>query len=473
MNKFFWILLFAPLIGWSQYDHYNITLASHFNDTTIPTIDGDQIWSDVMGWHDTIKNREYLISGSPDSLYFFDITNPNQMIKCDVEFGHSRNAINRDYEIYSHYVYCVSDRTSPLGSLQIFDLQYLPDSVHKVYDNDTFSIQTHTIFIEAKSKRLYLCGNYHNNPAGNRSMTILSLEDPENPTFLGELDKNLGCAYTHEVFVQNDTAFCSCGNSGLFIFDLTNPQQAKLISSIVAPYPGNGYNHSSWLDSTNRYLMFTDENQGSPIKVYDINQIGAPDLVTYFNSHPNALPHNAYWKGRFAYASSYEDGVYVYDMLHPELLSPSKQPPIAGYFDTYPKNAPGIYNGFHGCWGVWPFLPSGVILASDISEGLFVLKPSPTLSATEWQSNIIHTSIFPNPFTTSFTLQIQTKSSETITIVVYSPEGKEVFKREEILNAGQNQVFIDHTNNLAPGLYLLSIKGSSSLNIQKPVLKID
>jgi choice-of-anchor B domain-containing protein len=393
------------------------------------------------------------------------------MVKCDVEFGHSRNAINRDFETYDHYVYCVSDRTSPLGALQIFDLQYLPDSVHKVYDNDTFSVQTHTIFIEAKSKRLYLCANQPR-PSGFRSMAILSLENPEHPTFLGELDKTQGCAYTHEVFVQNDTAFCSCGPDGLLIYDLTNPQQTKRISSIVAPYPGNGYNHSSWLDSTNQYLMFTDENQGSPIKVYDISKLGSPDLVTYFNSHPQALPHNAFWKGRFAYVSSYEDGVYIYDMQHPENLGTNATPPIAGFFDTYSKNAVGIYNGFHGCWGVWPFLPSGVILASDISEGLFVLQPSLQLTTPEWQPNILQTTVFPNPFVSSITISLQTQHSESVQVCVYSLEGKKILESSHYLTNGKNEFMLDDLDNLYPGLYRLTIKGVNATAIQKPILKI-
>ncbi len=472
MNKLIVLLFFVPVVAFSQNNHFNLTLLSHFNDTTLQRVDGDQIWSDVAGWHDSVKNKEYLIAGSTDSLYFFDITDPTQMIKCDVEFGHSRNAINRDYETYSHYVYCVSDRTSPLGSLQIFDLQYLPDSVHKVYDNDTFSIQTHTVFIEAKSKRLYLCGNQPK-PSGNRSMAILSLNDPENPTFLGELDKTQGCPYTHEVFVQNDTAFCSCGNSGLFIYDLTDPQQTVLIGSIVAPYPGNGYNHSSWLDSTGKYLMFTDENQGSPIKVFDITQIASPDLMTYFNSHTNALPHNAYWKGRFAYASSYEDGVYIYDMQNPQTLSTNNPPPIAGFYDTYPLNQSGIYNGFHGCWGVWPFLPSGVILASDISEGLFVLQPSATLSAKEWQSNILRTTVFPNPFTSVITLTMQAQSSEMVTVGIYSIEGKKLIEEKHQLKAGQNQLTLSDVSQLNAGLYLLNITGPNSMAVQKHIVKID
>jgi hypothetical protein len=41
-------------------------------------------------------------------------------------------------------------------------------------------------------------------------------------------------------------------------------------------------------------------------------------------------------------------------------------------FDTYlPDN-----NGFNGAWGAYPFLPSGLILISDIESGLFVLEPT-------------------------------------------------------------------------------------------------
>ena len=45
-----------------------------------------------------------------------------------------------------------------------------------------------------------------------------------------------------------------------------------------------------------------------------------------------------------------------------------------GNYDTYPIL--GDYSGFSGCWGAYPFLPSGLILASDIGNGLFVLEPT-------------------------------------------------------------------------------------------------
>lgn len=387
-------LLFFPFGIWAQ-NHSQLTLLSHWNDPNLPIVDGDQVWNDLIGWNDSIKNKEYLIAGSTDSIYAFDITNPLVMIKCDVEEGHSRGSINRDYEIYDHYLYCVSDRSQVLGSLQIFDLQYLPDSLHKVYDNDTFSVNSHTCFIEAERKRLYLCGNNHQ-PFGTWSMAAFDLTNPENPAFIGAIDKTLGCSYTHEVYVRHDTAYCSCGD-GLYVYDLRDFNNQQLVWSTPSTYPQKGYNHSSWLDSSGNFLMFTDETQGMGIKIYDITNRTDPQFVTVWNSHPGALPHNAYWKGGFAYVSSYEDGVYIYDLRNIAQFSMWQIPPTAAFYDTYPNNANGVYNGFHGCWGVWPYLKSGNIIASDISEGLFVFGPASNLGLLPEKEDIGQVTIWPNP----------------------------------------------------------------------------
>jgi choice-of-anchor B domain-containing protein len=467
------LLLIIPFVqlAHAQYDHFNLTLLSHYNDTTLKHVDGDQIWSDVTGWRDTATNREYLIAGSTDSIYFFDITDPAQMIKCDVESGHSKNAINRDYETYSHYIYCVSDRTSPLGALQIFDMQYLPDSVHKVYDDGTLGLNTHTICIDTLNAKLYMCTNSVN-LQGVAAMDVLSLRDPEHPTFMTRLVPQNGTfGRIHEVFVKNDTAYCSGEHAGLFIYDMRDTANPVLIGSIQPPYPQNGYNHSSWLDSTGKYLMFTDENQGLGIKVFDVSSISSPDFVTVFNSHPGALPHNAYWKGRFAYASSYEDGVYIYDMKDVDQMSFNNTPPIAGFFDTYPSNAPGIYSGFHGCWGVYPFLPSGVILASDISEGLFVLKPSWPLAVDEKGQTIQHATVFPNPFTSYAGVNISALAKDEITLNIFDLRGVKMATQKATINTGSNTIELNNINMLSEGLYQLQIIGSGSA-LNKAILKV-
>jgi len=46
-----------------------------------------------------------------------------------------------------------------------------------------------------------------------------------------------------------------------------------------------------------------------------------------------------------------------------------------GNYDTSPAfNG----NGFNGCWGVYPWLPSGLIIATDIENGLYILGPTYT-----------------------------------------------------------------------------------------------
>ena len=64
--------------------------------------------------------------------------------------------------------------------------------------------------------------------------------------------------------------------------------------------------------------------------------------------------------------SYYVDGITIHDARHPHNLIE-----IAAY-DTYPGQTPTT----DGSWGVYPYLPSGVVLASDRTEGLFVLQPS-------------------------------------------------------------------------------------------------
>ncbi len=435
----------------------NVRLLSHWDNDNLPKIDGDQVWSDLMAWHDSLKQKEYIIAGGNDSLYFFDISNPEQIRLVDVEEGHSRYAINRDIETYLHYAYCVSDRTSPLGALQIFDLQYLPDSVHKVYDSDTLGIQTHTIFIEAASKRLYMCSNKQKGFGGINSMDIISIADPENPVLLNTLQPN-GQTFNsnvHEMYARNDTGYLSCGNAGLYVVDLRDVNNQKMLGSITQ-YPRQGYNHSSWLDASGKKLLFTDENQGLEAKIYDISDLANPKQESIFNSNPGALPHNAYWKGNLAFVSAYEDGVVVFD------ISDTKNPKKIGWYDTYPLNAPGVYNGFHGCWGVWPYLPSDIIVASDISEGIFVLKfDSVTGVANSPLAQPMR--IYPNPFINK--IQIR-NLPERASLALYSVTGKLL---ADLHADAENIIYFNE--EIGEGIFFLKITAGDQRSMQK-ILKV-
>ena len=47
----------------------NMELLAQWNDTTLQPIDGDQLWSDIMGYHDATKNKEYAILFGNDIFY--------------------------------------------------------------------------------------------------------------------------------------------------------------------------------------------------------------------------------------------------------------------------------------------------------------------------------------------------------------------------------------------------------------------
>jgi hypothetical protein len=201
--------------------------------------------------------------------------------------------------------------------------------------------------------------------------------------------------------------------------------------------------------------MFSDEvGFGLPIKIYDISDIKNPKNPVFFNSNTGATPHNAYWKGKYAWSSHYEDGVRVWDVSNPT------NPKVAGYYDTYMKNAPGVYRGFHGCWGVYPFLPSGNIIASDISEGLFVLRPTATLGVDELISENIQASIYPNPFTDVLHISISSPQKTIAVLQIIDMAGKTIIQKNINVMNGKNEFIFDEFN-FSNGLYIVQIKSNN------------
>lgn len=444
----FWVLSAFAI---HAQNSLNMVLLSHYNDTSLTRRDS-QIWNDVMGWKDTVKNREYMIAGTTDSIYFFDITDPTVIKLCARFWGTNHNCINRDYYPYDHYMYTVSDQCNDLGHLQIFDMQYLPDSVVKVHESDSLGALTHTIFIEEKRQRMYMqlnkVPNKNTGQLDRFAMDIISIADPIAPRKIGTLKfpAPYEAVRVHEAYVRNDTAYCSSENAGLFIFDVRDPEHTVLISAIVPPYPENAYNHSCWLDSSGRYILFTDEiPEGKGMKIYDLKNITEPRLVgSPFRIEGS--PHNSYWMGRYAYTSAYYGGVQVYDLKQVD------SPTIGAFYDTYPAT---YTEGYKGCWGVWPFLPSGVILASDMSNGLFVLKTTEKLGVENPTATLIPLNVYPNPSSGSIHFMFPETNVQQANLAIYNLQGKLVAEKSILTIVGRNQVSLPET--LSTGLYMLRL----------------
>ena len=126
------------------------------------------------------------------------------------------------------------------------------------------------------------------------------------------------------------------------------------------------------------------------MKICDVSNPNEINVNTTFlsNVDSESIAHNLIIKDNYVYVSHYHDGLYIWDISDPS------NPVVAGSFDTY---LPEDHSSYRGAWGVYPLLPSGNILVSDMQAGLFVLSPlqNQNSNLNDIENNIL---IFPNPF---------------------------------------------------------------------------
>jgi len=451
----------------------NLDLSSHWDGHTHI---GVPPYNSLWGWTDT-DGREYAILGSLDSIYFFDVTNPYKIRLCDARAGGAYkgsvvSSRNREFKTYKNYCYAVAD--AAYAGLQVYDLKYLPDSVHKVYDDITLSSNAHSLYIDGT--RLYLSWNKRmQNGDNDIPVTVLSLKNPEIPTFISDLVapvQDLGGGktlsefeYVHDLFVRNDTAYCCCGYDGMFIYDYKDSIHPHLLQTI-ANYIDAGYNHSCWLSTDGNLLVFTDETQYARVKLYDVSALKASgqrhlNEVCLFSSHATegSIGHNAYMKGKLIYMSYYEDGVVVFDM------SDSTNVHEVASYDTYPQNQPGQYHGTIGCWNIYPFFPSGTIIASDMENGLFVLRLDSVsaINSNYIACNTLNIKIIQNPFKENINLVANTSTSQKVEISLYDMIGKKFFSSDYDCFPGSTLINIPCPSRISGTIILTAKAGNCTL----------
>lgn len=363
----------------------------HWNDNSLyfNTFFGiKQYFNEIWGWANPTTGKEYAIMGAADGTYFFDVTNVDSCYMIDYIPAKDRATIHRDYKTYGDYVYMVADEGD--NSLQIFDMTSLPDSVTLAYDSNQFVINSHNIFIDEGILYMVSPGVSGGGPNGFRMLDLTG--NPANPTLWGDfILPNGHGTHVHDIYVRDSILYASNGNSGLFIYDVTDPDSVKYLASMET-YAEQGYNHNSWMTDDGNTLYFTDEDLGMGVKAMDISDLQNLSIEKVFRSHAGAMAHNALVKGDSLYVSYYHDGVYVFDITDPH------NPVAVAYYDTFDEQ--NGYTNYQGAWGVYPYLPSGTILVSDFENGLFVLSfdtTSPPVTDGIAQNSPLRLSVFPNP----------------------------------------------------------------------------
>lgn len=345
----------------SQNENFNLNLLANWDVDTMPN-SGNVVYNDCWGYVDC-SGREYAVMGSASYTHFFDLQDPTNPVEINY-FAAGNTTIWRDYKSYKNYIYGVCDSCNE--GLQVFDMTTAPDSVVRVLQTDEFFGKSHNIFLDTLNAKLYCPGT---NTQSN-GLVILDLsETPENPTLLSSIE--LPGGYVHDVYVRNDTAYCSHGFNGLYVYDMSDPLN-PITLGILDDYPQSGYNHSSWLSVDGNHLIMADETHDKALKIVNTSDLAEMEVTDLFRSKLLApedtasIVHNPFILGDLVFLSYYHDGVQVYDFS-----DPTNAVKVASY-DTEPNNTD--YAGFKGCWGVYPYLPSGIIIASDVQNGLFLFE---------------------------------------------------------------------------------------------------
>ncbi len=452
------LVMLLSIVSWAQYPHQNINLLGQFDDTTVVAEPVYGIrYQSCWGWVDPVNSREYAIIGSSAGTYIIEVSNPSAPVQRDYIPGKSSARIWHEFKTFGNYLYIISDGGG--NTLQIADLSYLPDSVHLVHDTTSIFDSGHTLYIDGE--HMYVASVTPDN--GNySSMNVYSLSNPEFPTLLRRLDQDYPFInQVHDMFVVNDTVYASCGNQGLYIFHYEESSNQFVQLGSLTTYPDQGYNHSSFLSKDHSMLYMCDEvPAGMAVKVVDVTDLIAPTVVDTFYSNPGATPHNPYVIDDLLVMADYQDGVFTYDISNPS--APVKN----GYFDTHPQNPAGTYPSppYQGCWATYTDLPSGILLASDMQLGLFVLDIS---LLTQVNENLTagNLRIYPNPANTELRLENTGKEKKDFKVELLDLSGRTLIVNNWSSN-GIADLKLD-THDLPSGFYMLRIQNDQKTISQK------
>lgn len=447
MKHFFFLILGILLCaGAFAQNSFNVNLLYHWDDTTIVGSGAfDNVYNEVWGF--VQDGNEYAVIGTTDGTHIFAVNDPVNATQVAFIPGRVQGSqvIHRDYHDYNGYLYMVCDEGP--SSLQIADLSHLPDSAPLVYDDASIIQRSHNIFIDPSSARLFACGSGY-------QLKVLSLNDPENPVEL--LNCNSGVdfwpaeiGYCHDVFVKNDTAYLNAPDiPGMFIVDFNDILNVQMIGSLTS-YPEQGYNHSGWLHESGDYYALIDETHGTRIKMLDIKDFMDIEVVSIFGSNvdPVSIVHNAIFDEENLFVSHYYDGFYIFNLNDPT------DPLITGYYDTSTLPHDSTYQG---AWGVYPLLPSGIVVVSDMQNGLYLFDVSQAVGTPELSSTLPGLEVFPNPFKEAFQVNLPDNVQQA-NYRLLDVAGRTI--REGLITRADGKVEVER--ELSPGVYFLNMNSGN------------
>jgi choice-of-anchor B domain-containing protein len=325
--------------------------------------------ANICGYVDSVGN-EYALVGSSEGLSIVDVTDPTNPVSVYQHVGPANAQSEwQEIKVSGKYAYVTTEAG---GGLQIFNLSTLPNATGIVMRSWTGDGAIAGLL--TKVHALHIDGNFvylYGSTLFSGGAVVADISDHWNPTYVGKYSVGAGnAAYLHDGYVRNDTLYGGHIYAGYFsVVDFRNKSNPIELANQNTP---SNFTHNTWLSTNSKVLYTTDEVNNSYLTAYDISDLSNITELDRIQSNPGSqsIVHNTHIirvaGNDYAVTSWYKDGFTIVDGGRPQNLVQ------VGNFDTYA----GSGGGFNGTWGVYPFLPSGNIIVSNIEDGLFVYTPT-------------------------------------------------------------------------------------------------
>ncbi|MCY4478248.1 MAG: choice-of-anchor B family protein [Gammaproteobacteria bacterium] len=349
-----------------------IALESRVALDTMGATGGNDIW----GWADEQTGKEYALMGLTNGTGFVDISDPENPVYLGSLPTQTVDSSWRDIKVYSDHAYVVADGAGEHG-MQIFDLTRLRGaggsqtfSEDMLYDGFGHS---HNLAINEATGFAYAVST----DTCDGGLHIMNLRTPNNPLFAGchnvTRTHDTQCVvYRGPDAEHRDREICFSSNEDdVEIVDVQDKSAPVTLST--ATYSQLGYAHQGWLTEDHRYFLLGDEldefnfDLSTRTHVFDVSDLDAPAHLFVHDLGTSSIDHNLYVQGNRVFQANYTTGLRVLEFGD---LAARDIREIA-FFDTLPGDDS---RSFQGAWSVYPYLPSGTLIVSDIENGLFVLS---------------------------------------------------------------------------------------------------
>jgi choice-of-anchor B domain-containing protein len=344
------LAIFTPIFSQKQLE-----LVSHMDYVSL----ANDIWG-----YTAPDGTEYALVGLRGGVSVVSLADPANPVEIQMIPG--EQSVWRDLKTWGHFAYVTTDQPGTKEGILIIDLSGLPNGVTwsnwtPVLPGQTDSLHTcHNLYID-ENGYCYLSGCDQN---GGGPIILDVFSSPGQPQFVSYTPP----VYAHDCFAQNNLLYTAEIYKGQFsVLDVSDKQNIQLLATQPTPF---SFCHNVWANADGSVLFTTDERANAPTAAYDLSNLNNIKLLDEFRPvatlGTGVIPHNAHAIGNYVVISNYTDGCVIVDATRPDNLIEVES------FDTNTD----FTEGFHGCWGAYPYFPSGLIAATDIENGLFILKPS-------------------------------------------------------------------------------------------------